>query len=204
LLAEGLPAESYLDQGNRAAFENGLRFLEAHPQEPPKRWDDTCLPIVAAGPALVAARRRLLERLAQKGVATTSEPALHILADGARIEPIPLRAGVFGFALPADRQDIRLCSRSFTPAEVMPESNDRRSLGVCIGALSLDGDDVDLAEDASFAEGWWSRETDAARAWRWTQGSARLPPKTRLVIVTLAGAGLYREAPCKPRLALVV
>ena len=31
LVAEGLPAESYLDIGNRAAFANGGKFVEAHP-----------------------------------------------------------------------------------------------------------------------------------------------------------------------------
>jgi hypothetical protein len=32
ILAEGLPAESYLDTGNRAAFSNGGDAIAAHPE----------------------------------------------------------------------------------------------------------------------------------------------------------------------------
>ncbi len=52
LLAEGLPAESYLDCGARAAFVNGGAFIEAHPDFRPKHWAETCLPLVKQGPAV--------------------------------------------------------------------------------------------------------------------------------------------------------
>lgn len=62
LLAEGLPAESYLDTGNRSAFVNGGGFIDAHPDFRPRHWNDTCLPLVLEGPALEQARARVLER----------------------------------------------------------------------------------------------------------------------------------------------
>ena len=39
VLAEGLPVESYLDTGNRAAFANGADFTDLHPDFAPLRWD---------------------------------------------------------------------------------------------------------------------------------------------------------------------
>jgi hypothetical protein len=58
LLAEGLPAESYLDTGNRSAFLDGGAYLEAHPDFKPKHWADTCVPLVTEGAAVAAPGRR--------------------------------------------------------------------------------------------------------------------------------------------------
>jgi hypothetical protein len=61
LLAEGLPAESYLDTGNRAAFANAGRAVTAHPDFARGIWGrQGCAPLVAAGPARERVHRRLL------------------------------------------------------------------------------------------------------------------------------------------------
>jgi hypothetical protein len=59
LLAEGLPAESYLDTGDRTNFANGGAVVTLHPT-----WGDTwelegCAPLVVRGALLDAIRRRL-------------------------------------------------------------------------------------------------------------------------------------------------
>ena len=41
LIAEGLPAESYLDCGNWGGFANGGAFIEAHPDFTPKHFRET-------------------------------------------------------------------------------------------------------------------------------------------------------------------
>jgi hypothetical protein len=65
ILAENCPAESYLDAGNRAAFENGGGAIQLHPDFTQHLWDaDACAPLVLAGPRLAAIRRRLLARAA--------------------------------------------------------------------------------------------------------------------------------------------
>jgi hypothetical protein len=57
LLAEGLPCESFLDTGNRAAFGNGGVVVDAHPDFARRVWDaEACAPLVVAGPRLAAAR----------------------------------------------------------------------------------------------------------------------------------------------------
>jgi phospholipase/lecithinase/hemolysin len=61
LLAEGLPAESYLDTGNRSAFTNGGKTAMAHPDFARGVWERAgCAPLVTAGPARDIVYRRLV------------------------------------------------------------------------------------------------------------------------------------------------
>ncbi len=65
LLAEGLPAESYLDTGNRAMFENGGGALVLHPDFSRWAWDGrACAELKVAGPEIAAIRRKLARRAA--------------------------------------------------------------------------------------------------------------------------------------------
>jgi hypothetical protein len=142
ILAEGLPAESYLDTGNRTGFVNGGAFIEAHPDFKPKHWAETCLPLVQDGPEVARTKTLLIERLKALGYVTTSEADLHVIADGKRIEPIELGAMRFAFMLPPACCDIRLMSRTFIPAHTRAASTDTRSLGLCVNRLQINGDDV--------------------------------------------------------------
>jgi len=64
ILAEGLPCESFLDTGTRAAFANGGTAVQLQPDFARQVWDgDACAPLVIGGPALVAARARLRDRV---------------------------------------------------------------------------------------------------------------------------------------------
>jgi Hint domain len=63
LLAEGLPAESYLDTGDRDTFDNGGLPLRLHPAFAIRTWEAAgCAPLVVTGPevervrAVIAAR----------------------------------------------------------------------------------------------------------------------------------------------------
>jgi autotransporter passenger strand-loop-strand repeat protein len=61
LLAEGLPAESFLDTGNRAAFANGGTMVQADPHFARDVWTRAgCAPLVTAGPVRDLVYRRLL------------------------------------------------------------------------------------------------------------------------------------------------
>jgi hypothetical protein len=60
ILAEGLPCESYLDLGNRDAFDNGGVALRLHPDFAARIWQrDACAEQILGGPKLEAVRRRL-------------------------------------------------------------------------------------------------------------------------------------------------
>jgi hypothetical protein len=58
VLANGLPAESYLDIGDRRSFENCNGTVALHPDFASRIWEaEGCAPLVVAGPKLAAARR---------------------------------------------------------------------------------------------------------------------------------------------------
>ena len=64
LLAEGLPAESYLENGNRGAFDNADRPVSLHADFAGQRWEAFgCAPIVVTGAKLAAVAARLRERM---------------------------------------------------------------------------------------------------------------------------------------------
>jgi hypothetical protein len=189
---EGLPAESYLDTGNRTAFVNGGAFIEAHPNFEAKHWADTCLPLVTEGPEVERTKAMLLARLKNQGHATTSEANLHVIADGMRIDPLKLGALRLAFALPAGCGDIWLRSRTFVPAHTLAQSTDTRSLGICVSRLQIDGETIGLDDASLDSQGWSKLEMYADMGdQRWTLGGTRLPTKTRVVVIDLAGDGYY-------------
>jgi hypothetical protein len=63
VLAEGLPCESFLDTGNRAAFANGGPAPHLHPDFASAAWHArACAPQVRGGPVVDWARAMLAER----------------------------------------------------------------------------------------------------------------------------------------------
>jgi hypothetical protein len=72
LLAEGLPAESYLETGTRSAFANCDGVVQLHPDFAPQSdhvawlWEtEGYAPLVVVGERLDRARRKLAHRAAQ-------------------------------------------------------------------------------------------------------------------------------------------
>jgi microcystin-dependent protein len=192
LLAEGLPAESYLDTGNRPSFVNGGAFVDAHPDFRPRHWAETCLPLLLEGPAVAAVKARLLARLAEGDCGVTLEADAHVRVDGSRVEPIALGPTRLAFLLPPKGREIRLRSRRFVPAHTSAESHDLRTLGLCVAGLQIDGTAALLSNDEACESGWNEGEyAGASFTHRWTTGSTPLPAGARIVIVDLAGVGSY-------------
>jgi autotransporter passenger strand-loop-strand repeat protein len=69
LLAEGLPAESFLDTGNREMFESVSGVMALHADFTARSENGFCVKLVREGEALDALRARLAERAAIKNVA---------------------------------------------------------------------------------------------------------------------------------------
>jgi hypothetical protein len=197
LLAEGLPAESYLDCGNRTAFVNGGAFVEAYPNFQPKYWAETCLPLVHGGIEVVAAKARLMAVLVQQGFALTREAGAHVVADGKRLDPVEASETKLVFVLPVGAKTIALGSNVFIPAQTVADSVDPRELGLCVIRLEIDGSTIPLDRDELFGAGWHKAEyEDNAVARRWTSGDAGLPAAgARNVVVELGGQGYYWRAP---------
>jgi collagen type I/II/III/V/XI/XXIV/XXVII alpha len=186
LLAEGLPAESYLDTGNRGMFENAGAPLILHPD-----FDDghqqrvalSCRPFADAAATVEPYWRRLAVRAILLGLClpeepeTTSDPALHIVVDGRVIEPILVNARCHTFVLPRADGPVRLVSRAVRPSDARPWVEDRRRLGVAVSQLTLKrGTNVEPIplDHPSMSAGWWDVERDHDTHWRWTDGDAVL------------------------------
>ena len=173
LYAEGAPAESFLDTGNRNMFANVLSYLElgrdlGAPRQPP------CLPIVTSGAALDNARAHLSERARTLGLATTGADDLYLRVDGIALRPESRAGEHVRFVVPAGARQVHIVSRSVVPADIDPANGDRRRLGICFSAMSLRDDSFTLDLGPGYA-GFTTGFHAAEEGHRWTQGDAPLP-----------------------------
>ena len=178
LVADGLPAESYLDTGNRADFDNGGGVRALHRTFAAQVWSErACAALVTEGAALAAVRARLAARADELGFVTTEDADVAFAADGGAVAAERLGAHRWRCTLPAGARALRITSRSFIPDERDAAAGDARRLGVALVALRIDGAAVAL-DDAALADGFHPTEAGASGVWRWTDGDAliRVPP----------------------------
>ncbi|MBY0260554.1 Hint domain-containing protein, partial [Methylobacterium sp.] len=177
LLAEGLPAESYLDCGNRSFFGTGAVVdLGAGPDAGAGTTADYCRPFHRDGPVVAVARARLRSRAKAAGWVLHQPEVwagVHLEVDGARL--LPETRGLSAcFVLPADAREIWLCAPTSVPAQVS-DSVDERALGLCLSGLTLTaGFEAPRAvslNDPALAASFHAEESEH----RWTAGRARLP-----------------------------
>jgi hypothetical protein len=193
LLAHGLPAESYLDVGNRTAFENGGGPLMLHPEFAETIWaEKACAPFLDKDEPLARLRQTLLTRAESLGHIRTTDAALCVLASGQTIHPVALPRAL-RFDLPHGAQAIRLVSRSARPSQLQAEPADGRSLGVGIASIALDGVPVPL-DHARLTEGWHAPEPGL----RWTTGDATLQTDGARTLTLCLHAGMTYWAEPEP------
>ena len=212
LLAEGLPAESYLNTGNRGFFANSEDPLVLHPDltdetDYPARETGSCAPFVWDEADVRPVWQRLAERAAMLGqpvrpVESTEDPALHIVAAGRKLRPVHADAGRFIFVLPRNAGTVRLVSRASAPSDVRPWLEDRRRLGVCLERIVL-RDATEVSEipmdHPGLQKGWWSVERDGSAIRRWTDGEAvlSLPATNGVTMLELQlGGGMDYVTTC--------
>lgn len=139
MLAEGAPAESFLDTGHRGLFANAEAPLILHPDLMQQaRETRGCAPLATGGSALAAVRTRLAARKAEIGYAVV-EASPWLRVGGMVLAPAEHRTGRLQFALPPACRRVELVTGHFSPAAVDPASADRRSLGIAIAGIRLDG-----------------------------------------------------------------
>ncbi len=188
MLAEGLPAESYLDTGNRGFFANshlpGRLFPDlTDAADLPSRAANSCEPFAVDEMSIQPVWQRLAERAAALGrrpgkPRTSDDPQLRLLVAGRSIKPVTASANLHVFMLPRGASEVRLVSRAAAPCDTRPWLEDRRSLGVRVARLVVRcGNEVcDLPLDhPSLVKGWWAVERDGMALRRWTNGNAVLP-----------------------------
>ena len=200
LLANGTPSETWLDYGNRDAFDNGpgrsavIALLRPLDEPEPASTPAHCVPCLQDGPAVTAIRRAVQRRaLAQRCVMTGNED-LHLVADGVRIEPAWVQPRTALFQVPPNARSLRLLSRTVRPQD-RHDTPDARTLGVAISRLWRAGMPAGLAALDGLA-GWWGTEDGAP--FRWTDGAATLPCCAGSVQVELAQPMVYlADAPAR-------
>jgi hypothetical protein len=174
ILAEGTPAETYIECDNRLMFHNAAEFPALYPEALPNTGQ-FCAPRLEEGDATVTAiRERFLGRAAALGHQTTDDPGLHLVVDGVAVEPLAIEGAVYRFALGQAPAAIHLASRSTVPAETDAAARDSRRLGVCLRQITLrDADQtLDLLPHIpQLRDGFH----EAEGAHRWTAGLAQLP-----------------------------
>jgi Hint domain len=171
LLANGAPAESYRDDGNRWLFQNANSGWSLPPQEP-------YAPVLTGGPLVDAVWRRLLERAGpRKNLPLTDDADLHVLADGQRLDAADRVGEVHMFRLPAIPSALHIVSRAAAPAE-LGLARDPRMLGVALRRFAVRKGTrfrVTEAKDGRLTEGFHAFEAD--NGIRWTDGHASSPPE---------------------------
>ncbi len=174
ILAEGAPAESFVDCDNRLMFQNGAEFAALYPDDLGAPWDFCTARLERGSPELAAIRAALLERAEGLGDALDSDPDLHLVVDGAILRASSLIGRRYRFHIPAGASAVWLASRSVVPAEVECPTQDERRLGVSVERITLS--DGDLSIEAwhghrGLCDGFYDDEATH----RWTDGLSRLP-----------------------------
>ncbi len=171
ILADGMPAETYLDTGNRGAlyFEQGKRGTARTP----------CAKLITTGRQLAAIRRKLHNIALAAGFAPTYAFSLRGAAAHTAILPrISKKSGrrLARFRLPPNAAALRLAASSAAPADTNPESEDRRRLGICLRD----------AGGAALGRGWLPRAPADDGIWMGASAELLLPPGLAALTLDLA------------------
>jgi Ca2+-binding RTX toxin-like protein len=169
LIANGAPAESYRDDGNRWLFQNA-NSVWGMPPKPPRA------PLLTTGRTVDAAWRRLLDRAGPRpGLPLTDDADLHLEVDGKRVEAASRKGEVVTFRLMRRPESVRIVSRAAAPDQ-LGIARDPRELGVALRRLALTLGRTSVlieAADERLTDGFYGFET--ADAIRWTNGDAAIP-----------------------------
>jgi autotransporter-associated beta strand protein len=197
LLAENLPAESYLDTGNRFMFENSIGPTTLHPDltnDQSRREAESCLPFADDATRVEPVWRALVARAAhlcwhrQAESATTEDPLLRLWINGRSVAPVSVATGRHVFLLPGADIPVRIQSRAAVPSESRPWILDDRRLGVMLRGLTVRAGAEVLPiplDHPAFGAGWWEPERRGLALCRWTNGDAVVP----MAVARMATAG---------------
>ena len=134
LFAEGAPAETYHDPGNRAFFHNARPGAGAGADKP------TFAPVLHDGDLVGEVWAKLFARAGGRIEGnTTADSDLHLVLDGERIDPTAIVGGVYHFTVrrpPATT--LRLRSFSSVPSLLGLGRRDHRPLGIALKEIFLD------------------------------------------------------------------
>lgn len=193
LLAEGAPAESFLDTGHRGVFANAADPVVLHPDLMNAiRGQSGCAELVTSGPRLAAVRASLAARKRALGYRIV-EIWPYLRAGSTVLAAERSSTGELRFDLPHPARRIELITGSFVPAEVDETSADRRRLGAAITGITLDG--VPLPLDRVIqASKRHPRAAGDKTVWTIGDVTLSLPRAGRRLVVTCAAVARNWQA----------
>ncbi len=168
LLAEGLPCESYFDDGNRGGLyrEIGRR----HPAPRPMA------PYMTAGSRVTLLRRQLHERTLAMGYAPTFAPRLSVVADGVQVDAQIDEARVAHIRLPRPARRLTLISPAAAAAETDPGTDDWRAVSLCWAP----------AAGVRFGAGFYERAAGDRGVWMGARGEVTLRREAATIALNIA------------------
>jgi Hint domain len=194
LIANGAPAESYRDDGNRWLLRKDNESWHLPPREP-------CAAVLTGGPVVDAVWRRLLDRAGPRALPPlTNDPDLHLMVGGTRVDAEERQGSVYVFRQPPSPGSVVIASRVEVPSK-LGIARDPRSLGVALRRVAVrQGAKFILldAADERLTVGFLAYEADCHL--RWTDGCAELPAEAFArfdqgaeVMLDLGGATRYPD-----------
>ncbi|GAN61623.1 hypothetical protein ACI01nite_27420 [Acetobacter cibinongensis] len=206
IMADGMLTESYLDTGNRRAFSQKGNIVSIGGSRN-LTWDDAAVPLTVSRETVEPLFRKIESHADKAGFAIqaearplTNDSDLHLTTDaGAIIRPARQNNGRVMFMIPAGVESVRIVSNASRPCDVIgPFVDDRRSLGVLVGEITLFESNrkhalTDHLHDTQLS-GWNNVEEGTMR---WTSGNAQLPLGKRtpgtigLMAIEVRAAGPY-------------
>jgi Ca2+-binding RTX toxin-like protein len=171
IIAEGVEAETYVDDDNRAMFQNAQEFVTLYPLNArrPARY---CAPRLEQGPQVDAVWTRLANRAAALG---HDMPRFH----SSNLETV----GTTRIEVPAHITELHLLS----PHGRVP--GDRRQLGALLIRVSIDDRAIALS-DARLLRGFHGIERHGDHLVRWTGGAGVIAidqsPSPQIVEIEIA------------------
>ncbi|MBV9756972.1 MAG: Hint domain-containing protein [Alphaproteobacteria bacterium] len=107
VLAEGLPAESYLNTGNRGQFENGGGAISLFADFAPAEGKNGCAPRLTRGTIVANVRGRVWRRAVALGTQERTAE-ISVEAAGRRLRAAAVRGRPHQFLLPAAAEEARI------------------------------------------------------------------------------------------------
>ena len=126
MIAEGVPAESYLDTGNRSFFSNAGLATILHPElninENLRCWEtDACAPLTVQPELVQPVWQRFADRAVAQGYTapvyeTTRDAGIHLVVDGKIVRPLAAEGKTVTFMVPG-KAELRAVGLSCDPPE---------------------------------------------------------------------------------------
>lgn len=192
IIADGARTESYLDTGNRHAFNHDQKVIETSFQSA-KNWTIDAAALLVVARDVVEPLYNKLNKRAQRlkvdykgrSVQLVNDSDLHLVTDQGQVIRNKRVSGKWvTFMVPSTVESVWINSRRSRLCDVIgPFVDNRHFLGVLVGEVMIFANNknefLNVLREEKELEGWHAKEKQAGR---WTKGKALLPIKSRHLV----------------------